>query len=112
MLAVHRDRRRRKVGTAIVSFLALYMPDFGIPVFWVGRGNTAGQQFLLANGLLPTAINSNGALRYCSQTPEEEDGEDTMVMARPRPDRRYAEQPTTDDIGVAYDTRWLDVSVS
>lgn len=76
MLAVHRDKRRSKIGTAIVSFLGGYMYDFGIPVFWVGRQNTVGQRFLLANGLTPTAINSNGALRYCSQSPEEEDGED------------------------------------
>lgn len=78
MLAVHPAQRRLGIGSAVLTFIRRHMANLGRPVFWVGRANVGGQMFLLSNALMPTAINSNGAVRYCNETPDEEDAPDVF----------------------------------
>lgn len=61
IIAVHKDHRRKGLGTLMMAKLrrsAMMNP------MWVHRTNSGGQAFLLSNGYTPTAINFGGSMRF------------------------------------------------
>lgn len=64
MLAVHADKRRTKLGKALLSFVTSYFHSY--PQVWVHRGNTIGAQFCLSMGYMPWLINPSGAVQYAT----------------------------------------------
>ena len=77
LLAVHRNLRRRGLGRCMTSMVGGYSPT--APHYWVGGSNAVGQQFLVASGLRPTAINSRGAVRYGTDYGDEEDARQLLA---------------------------------
>jgi hypothetical protein len=63
MLCVQREHRHEGHGKALLRNI-IGSNDY--ITTWVSRSNTSGQMLLLKCGLLPTAMNSAGALRYCT----------------------------------------------
>lgn len=61
LLAVHRNTRRKGIGRALNVVVNGILRN---PSYWVGRQNDDGQHFLLGLGMVPTAINGSGAVRY------------------------------------------------
>lgn len=62
IIAVHESCRRKNVGTALYNHIVSATGNY--PVMWAGRQNIAGQHFLLSQGLTPSAMNAQGAIRY------------------------------------------------
>ena len=63
VIAINRRWRRQKIGTRLISLLASNV-GYSSLTLWVGRENVAGHHFALQQGMLPTALNSTGAVRY------------------------------------------------
>lgn len=69
ILAVNRTSRRRRLGAMMMRLVPYVTPT---PVFWVHQQNTTAQSFLLSAEYFPSAINSQGAIRYAG-TVEQDD---------------------------------------
>jgi len=94
MLAVHRDRRRQKIATALVRYHTRHHGNE--LATWVGNRNFAGQSLLLSCDLFPTGMNSSGAVRYATFC-EEAEGDVVPTAAPEAPpvrlnDAWYAER--------------------
>lgn len=74
MVAVHKARRRQKIGTALLRYYLAY--ESATAHAWVSNRNFAGQAFLLANELYPTGMNSSGAVRYATETQLTDEGDE------------------------------------
>lgn len=61
LLAVHRQRRRGKLGTLLMDAVNGRHRHFSA---WVSGQNLDGQQFLLSYGLFPVSMNGMGAVCY------------------------------------------------
>ncbi len=70
VIAVHRNSRRKSVGRRLFEVAQRNYLDMS---FWVGRSNRQGQQFLLSLGMSPSAMNSQGGIRF-STVEEDENG--------------------------------------
>lgn len=73
MLAVHSERRRKRVGTALLRFVGDYFTSY--PVVWAHRANTTAAGFLASQELMPWAINTAGAVQFCTRQPFPEESE-------------------------------------
>lgn len=73
MLAVHSERRRKRVGTALLRFVGNYFTSY--PVVWAHRANTTAAGFLASQGLMPWAVNTAGAVQYCLRQPFPEESD-------------------------------------
>lgn len=62
LVAVHSGSRRTGVGARLVEFARAW-GNYNA-VTWVGRTNSVGQRFLLAQGWLPQQFNGAGAICY------------------------------------------------
>jgi len=67
MIAVNRGYRRKKIGSMLLTANAGRLQAG----FWVHRRNVEGQKFLLSAQMYPTALNAQGAVRYCMQDDDE-----------------------------------------
>ncbi|MEO6132913.1 MAG: GNAT family N-acetyltransferase [Saprospiraceae bacterium] len=61
LLAVKSSARGKGIGSQLVENLQRAYPE---SYFWVNKTNIKAQRFLLKSGLTPTAMNSQGAIRY------------------------------------------------
>lgn len=62
LFAVISSLRRKGIGSNIFRYNSDYSGI--LPYFWVAVSNVPGQMFLLSQGLVATALNSAGAIRY------------------------------------------------
>lgn len=69
LVAVHTEQRRSGIGRAMFHEMQRNVGMVSM-ILWVGQNNIVGHQFALAAGLIPAAMNSTGALRYDSGTPD------------------------------------------
>lgn len=70
LIAVHRDMRRNKIGTNVYIRGRNHISKN--PILWAGRRNAVGQHFALSLGLVATALNAAGAIRYSDESDEDE----------------------------------------
>lgn len=70
MIAVHGNARREGIGSQLYTTARRNFPN-GI-VLWAGRKNAIGQHFALSVGLVATALNSQGAIRFSMEDDEDE----------------------------------------
>ncbi len=70
MIAVHGNARREGIGSQLYLSARRNTPN-GV-VLWAGRKNTIGQHFCLSVGLVATALNSQGAIRFSMEDDEDE----------------------------------------
>lgn len=61
MLAVHKDHRRKKVGSALMG-LGTYPVGVEQYTAWVNQRNTVAQHFLLSRGFMATGLNQVGGV--------------------------------------------------
>lgn len=67
MVAVHSERRQKRVGTSLIDFVRNYFTSY--PVVWVHRANFTGAAFLASLELMPWELNAAGAVQYCQRQP-------------------------------------------
>lgn len=61
ILAVNRGARRLAIGATLFHRVRYTIGDFSM---WVGKTNQAGHMFCLSQGMFPSAMNGQGAVRY------------------------------------------------
>lgn len=90
MLAVHQERRRGRVGTALLAFVRDYYN--AAPIVWVHRQNMVGAAFLCSQEYMPWVINTEGAVQYCAGQPQAEESDAVAYEDDNRVDQLLANQ--------------------
>lgn len=61
ILAVNRGGRRKGIGGTLFNRVRYTVGDFSM---WIGKTNQTGHMFCLSQGMFPSAMNGQGAVRY------------------------------------------------